>query len=203
LQDVADCVFIVAGAMIGSRALPSLVRTRRSGSRPAAIPAGLWSDLLLGVCLLTDGVFNLCYPHGGWQHLIPGVAGSAVLTLVIAGWIVSRRRPRRLVLSSADPPDLISGDTYGPGPVSAPDARATGLIERINKVKFGTTRLAPGYDEEEVDVFLDKLVAALGRDGQLDRSELRDIQFSKTRLRPGYAMPDVDAFLAEVAQASW
>jgi DivIVA domain-containing protein len=52
-----------------------------------------------------------------------------------------------------------------------------------------------------VDSFLDALVAALRRDGRLDRSELRDIRFSRTRIRPGYAMPDVDNFLEEVALA--
>ena len=77
------------------------------------------------------------------------------------------------------------------------------MIERIKNVRFGTTRLARGYDEEEVDTFLDKLVAALNQDGQLDRSHLRDARFSTTRLRPGYAMPDVDTFLDEVAQATW
>ena len=83
------------------------------------------------------------------------------------------------------------------------DAGTAGLIERIKNVRFSTTRLAPGYDEEEVDTFLDKLVAALSGDGQLDRSELRTVRFSTTRLRPGYAMPDVDTFLGEVTQATW
>ncbi|HEU5388882.1 MAG TPA: DivIVA domain-containing protein [Streptosporangiaceae bacterium] len=52
-------------------------------------------------------------------------------------------------------------------------------------------------------VFLDKLVAALSQDGQLDRSELREVRFSMTRMRPGYVFTDVDAFLEEVAQAIW
>jgi DivIVA domain-containing protein len=90
-----------------------------------------------------------------------------------------------------------------PGPAIPLDARTTALIERIKTVRFSTTRLSPGYDEEEVDVFLDKLVAALSRDGQIDRSELRDVRFSRTRLRPGYVFTDVDAFLEEVAQATW
>jgi DivIVA domain-containing protein len=90
-----------------------------------------------------------------------------------------------------------------PGPAIALDARTTGLIERIKTVRFSTTRLSPGYDEEEVDVFLDKLVAALSQEGQLDRSELREVRFSTTRMRPGYVVPDVNAFLEEVAQATW
>jgi DivIVA domain-containing protein len=133
--------------------------------------------------------------------LIPGVVGGAGLIVPIVHWIVSRKRPRRLDLSSTRIPDLISADMSGPGPASAPDAGTAGLIERIKNVKFSTTRLKPGYDEEEVDIFLDKLVAALSQDGQLDRLELRDIQFSRTRIRPGYTMPDVNAFLDEIAQA--
>ena len=85
----------------------------------------------------------------------------------------------------------------------APDARTAGLIERITNIRFGTVRLAPGYDEEEVDVFLDQLVAVLSQDGQLDHSQLHNARFSTTRIRPGYAIPDVDTFLAEVAHAAW
>ena len=95
----------------------------------------------------------------------------------------------------------ISASAPDAGPASAPDARTAGLIERIKNVKFSTTRLTPGYDEEEVDIFLDKLVAALSKDGQLDRLVLRNIRFSRTRIRPGYTMPDVNTFLDEIAQA--
>jgi DivIVA domain-containing protein len=77
-----------------------------------------------------------------------------------------------------------------------------GLIERIKKVKFSTVRLVHGYDEAEVDAFLDKLVAVLSEGGQLDRSELRSSRFSTTLIRPGYDMRDVDAFLEEIAQAT-
>jgi DivIVA domain-containing protein len=138
----------------------------------------------------------------GW---IPRILAAAGLALVIVPWILSRRRASRLGPSSVDTPLLSSAHRPGPGlcPAIAPDARTAGLIEQIENVKFSTTRVAPGYDEEEVDAFLDKLVAALSGDGQLDRSELRDVRFSTTRLRPGYAMPDVDTFLGKVTQATW
>ena len=201
IQEVAGYVFIVGGAVIAGRALPPLVRASRSGARLTAIPVGVWSDLLFGLGLLAAGVLDLRFPHGTWLDLIPGVVSGAGLIVPIVHWIVSRKRPRRLDLSSTRIPDLISGDMSGPGPASAPDAGTAGLIERIKNVKFSTTRLKPGYDEEEVDIFLDKLVASLSQDGQLDRLELRDIQFSRTRLRPGYVMPDVNTFLDEIAQA--
>jgi DivIVA domain-containing protein len=78
----------------------------------------------------------------------------------------------------------------------------TGLTERIKDVKFSTVRLARGYDEKEVDDFLDKLVAILSEGGQLERSELRNARFSTTLIRPGYDMRDVDTFLEEIAQAT-
>ena len=45
--------------------------------------------------------------------------------------------------------------------VTTMDARFQDLIERIQNAKFRTTRFSPGYDEEEVDNLLDRLVAIL------------------------------------------
>jgi len=59
------------------------------------------------------------------------------------------------------------------------------LIERIRTVKFSTVRLVPGYDEREVDAFLDKLIETLGTGGRLDPAEVRDARFATTRFRPG------------------
>jgi DivIVA domain-containing protein len=74
------------------------------------------------------------------------------------------------------------------------------LIERIQNARFRTTRLGSGYDEEEVDTYLDKLVALLSGGGRLDAVELSFVRFSTTRLRPGYVKQDVDTFLGEIAQ---
>jgi DivIVA domain-containing protein len=196
IQDVAGWALVACGVVNVGRALPPLVR--RSAARSGAIPAGVWSGLLLGLGFLVSGFLYLRDPgdpHGTWLIWIPVTLGAAGLLLPAVPWIKSRRRAGRLDPGPADPPALSSADP--------PDARTAGLIERVKNVRFGTTRLAPGYDEEEVDIFLDKLVAALSRNGQVDRSELRDVRFSTTRLRPGYAMPDVDTFLQEVAQATW
>jgi DivIVA domain-containing protein len=166
----------------------------------------MWSGLLVGLGALVSGVLYLRYPrypHGSWLGWIPATLTTAGLIFLIVPRVLSRSRARHLGSSSADTPGLSSAHMPGPGPATAPDASTTRLIERIKNIKFSTTRLAPGYDEEEVDAFLDKLVAVLSEDGQLDRSGLRDVQFSTTRIRPGYAMPDVDAFLDEVAQAAW
>jgi DivIVA domain-containing protein len=205
-QDVAGWVLIASGAVNVGGALPTLARARRSEARSVAIPARVWSGLLAGLGLFAGGVLYLRYPHyphGIWLNWIPRTLAAGALILLIVPWIVSRGKARRLGVSSADTPGLSSGHMPGPGPAIALDASTMGLIERIKNVRFGTTRLAPGYDEEEVDTFLDKLVTALNQDGQVDRSELREVRFSRTRLRPGYAMPDVDTFLDEVTQATW
>jgi len=206
IDQVAGWALLVGGAANVGRAVPALVRARRSEARSGAVLAEAWSVLVTGLALFAGGVLYLRdprSPQGAWLGWIPRILAAAGLVLVIVPWIVSRRKARRLGPSSVDAPVLGSAHRPGPGPAIAPDARTAGLIEQIENVKFGTTRLAPGYDEEEVDAFLDKLVAALSGDGQLDRSQLRDVRFSTTRLRPGYAMPDVDTFLGEVTQATW
>jgi DivIVA domain-containing protein len=76
------------------------------------------------------------------------------------------------------------------------------LIERIKNAQFRTTRWSPGYDEEEVDNFLDRVVATLRVSELPDQDELRNVQFATTRLRPGYVMQDVDGLLREIAEAA-
>jgi DivIVA domain-containing protein len=82
------------------------------------------------------------------------------------------------------------------------DARFQDLIERIQNAKFRTTRFSPGYDEEEVDNLLDRLVAILRESGLPDPEELRSVQFTTRRLRPSYVMEDVDGLLHEIAEAA-
>jgi DivIVA domain-containing protein len=82
------------------------------------------------------------------------------------------------------------------------DASYADLIERIKNAQFRTTRWSPGYDEEEVDNFLDRLVAILRDSGRPALEELRTVQFATTRLRPGYVRQDVDRFLREIGEAA-
>jgi DivIVA domain-containing protein len=82
------------------------------------------------------------------------------------------------------------------------DGRYVELIERIKNAQFRTTRFSPGYDEEEVDDLLDRVVDIL-RDSDLpDPQELRNAQFTTRRLRPSYVMKDVDDLLQEIAEAA-
>lgn len=83
------------------------------------------------------------------------------------------------------------------------DAQFQALIERIQNAKFRTTRLSPGYDDEEVDNLLDRLVAILRESALPDPEELRNVQLTtRRRLRPGYVRQDVDSLLHEIAEAS-
>jgi DivIVA domain-containing protein len=211
INDVGGALAIVLGAQFTIRAVAMLARPRRSGARSE--PGGPWAGLLTGSGFLLIGVLYFIYPrfpHGtrlGWIALALLGAGLILMVVSSAGSFRSPGRVRRLGPISTHTLDLSSlepssPDLPGPGPAVTPDARTAALIERIKNVRFSTVRLVPGYDEQEVDCYLDKLVALLSENGQLDRSELHDIHFSRTRIRPGYAMPDVDTFLAEVAQAA-
>jgi DivIVA domain-containing protein len=73
------------------------------------------------------------------------------------------------------------------------------LAEWVEARKFSTTRLRPGYNEEQVDAFLNAIRDTfLGiREPSLTPDEIRDKKFTTTRLRPGYYQEEVDAFLDE------
>jgi DivIVA domain-containing protein len=72
------------------------------------------------------------------------------------------------------------------------------LIGLVRNVQFGTTRLGEGYDERDVDEFLDTTITAL-RHGRARASEVKKAAFRTTRMRAGYRPQDVDAFLTRLA----
>jgi DivIVA domain-containing protein len=72
------------------------------------------------------------------------------------------------------------------------------LVGLVRNVRFATTRLKVGYDEREVDAFLDATIIAL-RENNARASQVKNAVFATTRLRPGYRQPDVDAFLERLA----
>lgn len=72
------------------------------------------------------------------------------------------------------------------------------LIGLVRNVQFGTTRVNVGYDEGEVDAFLDQMIVAL-REHRARASEVKKAAFSITRMRAGYRQADVDAFLQHLA----
>ncbi len=72
------------------------------------------------------------------------------------------------------------------------------LVGLIRNVQFSATRLGAGYDEEEVDAFLDATITAL-RENRARPSEVKGAAFAGTRMRAGYRQPEVDAFLDRLA----
>jgi len=70
---------------------------------------------------------------------------------------------------------------------------AATAIARIRGAKFRTTRW-DGYDADEVDDFLEEMIAQLGRGESVAPGAPA---FTRTRLRPGYRGADVDALLLE------
>ena len=81
------------------------------------------------------------------------------------------------------------------------DPRYQDLAERIRKAEFHTIRFSPGYNEREVDDFLDGIVRILRDGARPNPDELRNVQFTTSRLRPGYLQRDVDRLLEEIANA--
>ncbi|MDN3356591.1 DivIVA domain-containing protein [Actinomadura sp. DC4] len=72
------------------------------------------------------------------------------------------------------------------------------LVGLVRNVQFGTTRFKLGYDEQEVDTFLDKTITAL-RENRARASEVKNAVFATARMRAGYRQPEVDAFLERLA----
>lgn len=58
------------------------------------------------------------------------------------------------------------------GPATVQD-----MAEMVRKTTFRMTRLQPRYEEEEVDTFLDEIVATLAEGGQLDPALLHAVSF--------------------------
>jgi len=75
------------------------------------------------------------------------------------------------------------------------------LVDRIRHSRFGTTRRG-GYDEEEVDGFLDRIMRnlILGERGTMQQLA-GEARFTTVRLRPGYVMADVADLLGSVEHA--
>jgi DivIVA domain-containing protein len=73
------------------------------------------------------------------------------------------------------------------------------MISRIQNSFFRTTRRGNGYNEDEVDTFLDGIVKNLSEGRLPDPAALRVTAFTRTQpLRSGYVTEDVHALLNEI-----
>ncbi|MFI6299594.1 DivIVA domain-containing protein [Nonomuraea sp. NPDC050790] len=72
---------------------------------------------------------------------------------------------------------------------------------RVERVAFRSGRMGTGYNEDEIDAFLDRIVATLRgtTDNPLTGQDVRDAKFATVLVRPGYLIADVDSFLAGIA----
>ncbi|QBI52122.1 DivIVA domain-containing protein [Streptomonospora litoralis] len=107
------------------------------------------------------------------------------------------------------PPPVPTGPPPAPSepPPSARGGRPALRPEDIRNQQFSTTRLTTGYNEEEVDAFLDSAETTLeallhghSERAPLTAAQVDRVQFSTTRARPGYDPAQVDAFLDFLAQ---
>jgi DivIVA domain-containing protein len=75
------------------------------------------------------------------------------------------------------------------------------LVDRIRHSRFDTTRRG-GYEEEEVDQYLDRIVRDLiGGERRTMRQLAGEARFATVKYRPAYVMADVDDLLGSVERA--
>jgi DivIVA domain-containing protein len=68
------------------------------------------------------------------------------------------------------------------------------LARYIRNATFRTSRFSSGYDQQEVDEFLNAAVDQVLREGRVSAPP----RFTEIWLRPGYVRQDVDALIAEI-----
>lgn len=78
--------------------------------------------------------------------------------------------------------------------------RAPLTADDVLNAKFQATKFRWGYDQNEVDDFLDQVVATLKGGRTLHAHDVRTHEFRRTRFREGYAIDDVDALMDAVAR---
>lgn len=73
---------------------------------------------------------------------------------------------------------------------------------RVERVAFRPGRMGTGYNEDEVDTFLDRIVATLRGTTEfpVTAKDVREAKFSTVLFKPGYLIADVDSFLTEIAE---
>ncbi len=79
--------------------------------------------------------------------------------------------------------------------------------DEVLEVRFRATKFDYGYDQDDVDDFLDRVVATLRSldsgeptDHAVGADDVRDVTFQPTRFREGYDLQQVDEVLDRVQQ---
>ncbi|KFI91666.1 hypothetical protein BISA_0953 [Bifidobacterium saguini DSM 23967] len=72
-------------------------------------------------------------------------------------------------------------------------------VKDIETKTFQTVRFKEGYDVDEVDVFLDQVVARAKAGNPMTPAEIAAQTFQTVRFKEGYDTGEVDEFLTELA----
>lgn len=106
---------------------------------------------------------------------------------------------------------VVALETQAKRPVRPAPAQPTGEMlreewfetqaARVERVAFRPGRMGTGYNEDEIDAFLDRIVATLRgtTDFPVTAKEVREARFATVVFRSGYLISDVDTFLAGIA----
>ncbi|HEX2904607.1 MAG TPA: DivIVA domain-containing protein [Jatrophihabitans sp.] len=98
-------------------------------------------------------------------------------------------------LNQQSAPPETAGAEPDPTRLSGADVRAI----TFRKPRFGHR----GYDEEQVDIFLDWVADSLDAGEPIPPARVHDVSFGKPGLnRRGYREQDVDAFLSRIEAAA-
>ena len=223
----ADAWFAITTAVTGAIAAGLAFRVARAAS-PAVLVAVTITGMLASVATWRLGMFLGPAPiEVQAATLSNGDTFKGPLELSALGVLVAWPLAAVTVYFS-----LVAGLTSAPRSALArptPDRSDHAAVltpEEVANKQFTTTRLRPGYDEAEVDDFLDHVVVELRRLHQdiyalrareataarmasaarrrkdhsvLTADEVAHKQFTSTRLRPGYDEAEVDQFLDHVA----
>jgi DivIVA domain-containing protein len=205
-------LYVLAWALIGVGLLlaaPDVIKLTTGRARPQMPDPGArreaWSDLRRSLPVVAGGLSMLLGIPGGRAGPLRWLAEALLFAFVgweLVSWLRSRRagKPDGQAGEDASRPDAsASGEQPRPGtlPFPAVSASRAEVAEWVDRKTFSTTRLRPGYVQEEVDVFLDTIRDAFlaVRATALTSDEVRNIRFATALFRPGYDEEDVDTFL--------
>ncbi|HZE40680.1 MAG TPA: Hsp70 family protein [Stackebrandtia sp.] len=163
-------------------------------------------DVATRVAAMADGGVQAIYLTGGASRMplvatemlralgVPAIVAEQPELVIASGAVRAAVAPTHQPDAAAVPvPPIFEYDptAYNTDPVPA-DFGIT--PEEIRNVQFSTVKLREGYDEEEVDAYLDEAEARVAR-GETPAVPGQTVVFKVTRLREGYAMNEVDDFV--------
>jgi DivIVA domain-containing protein len=130
-----------------------------------------------------------------------GLALCATVVLVICLFLLIRGR------GSDEDDDAVPAPKIDTRPAEAlrrgREHTFESLARRTDEITFRRARMGrQGYEEDEVDAFLDEVIRACAEGVPLDPARVRGVSFRKPGIgRRGYDEDEVDVYLDEVEEA--